>query len=524
MNRVSIREGNTGILRVRREDGLEERYVPNYDLAAARELLLAWQDLRDGTGRRLKDNYRVEGINWFPTVVNYAHGRVFANYVKYQPLVDRVLDGELEPNFENEGEFARLLSLLQGRVDRRSMKAAAFNALVSLNNRLVARRSHAHILFFRFTPDDFRTVAAKQALDDLGATYVEALGAQTHLLLASLRRGGDRYFYGRTVAKNVFGKRYEHEGLAAPVSVLFALTTEWLETKMSTFIAEYRAHTRDLRTARFKTFYGIDDTQTILPLLYACQDQKIDTVAHQHGAAYHRWHASYMMEGLRPEEIRWFDKLIVWDEYWRERFSALSNLRPHGGVVVGGDLFGDQFRATETESPVGTHRPRAILVPYEFLTNTYQVGLYVTKLLRLGYDVWFKPRSDEKLEDQLDAYCLPPDSLDRLKIVRRLTREFIDGIDVVAGTMSTLVYQLIPFRKAVWLLETDYPCYLDHLADEGYIHRIRYEDLDKLEERHFAPSTRDLQPLSCARALKDTLARHVLGAANEHGLGEEPAA
>ncbi|SVE62895.1 uncharacterized protein METZ01_LOCUS515749, partial [marine metagenome] len=45
--RVSVREGNTGILYLTYEDGKQERFVPNYDLGEARRLLLTCQDLQD---------------------------------------------------------------------------------------------------------------------------------------------------------------------------------------------------------------------------------------------------------------------------------------------------------------------------------------------------------------------------------------------------------------------------------------------------------------------------------------------
>ena len=92
--RVSVREGNTGILYLTYEDGKQERFVPNYDLGEARRWLLTWQDLQDTTGSRLKDNYWREGINWLPTVVNFLHAQSFANYVRYQPLLEQIIDGE----------------------------------------------------------------------------------------------------------------------------------------------------------------------------------------------------------------------------------------------------------------------------------------------------------------------------------------------------------------------------------------------------------------------------------------------
>jgi len=508
--RLTVREGNAGVLTIRDEDGYEENLIPNYNLAPVRELLLEWQELMGQNGQRLKDSYWVNGINWMPTVVNYVYGRIFGLYVKYRSLIEQVLEGTLDLSVENSGDFSRILPLLDGSFAPRSVKASVFDALLALNNRLVVRRSSAPLLFFRFTPDDFRTKAAKDALDELDADYVEAVMPQKHALIASLLKGGTRYFITGMSARNMFRKSYLTEHLSDPKRLLFERTTEAIEIMMSTFIAEKRRHMRMLKGSSFQTFYAIDDTQIVFPLLYACQDQGVRTIAHQHGAAYHQWHASYVMENLEPTQIRWFDTLIVWDDYWKERFLALGNLKPRQDVVIGTDLYGDLFNPGDSDSADSSPRPRAVLLPYEFLANNYQIGRYVAKLLRLGHDVWFKPREDEDIENQIDTYCLPPDYRSRLKIVPVLTRTFLERIDVVAGTMSTLVYQLIPFGKVIWLLDTDYQSYLDHLADEGYFLRIRYEDLDTLNEQHFTRCKRDVSQFISPHSLKGALAKFVV--------------
>ena len=119
--RVSVREGNTGILYLTYEDGKQERFVPNYDLGEARRLLLTCQDLQDTTGSRLKDNYWREGINWLPTVVNFLHAQSFANYVRYQPLLEQIIDGELDVVHENQGALSTIVDLLLNKADEWSL-------------------------------------------------------------------------------------------------------------------------------------------------------------------------------------------------------------------------------------------------------------------------------------------------------------------------------------------------------------------------------------------------------------------
>ena len=381
----------------------------------------------------------------------------------------------------------------------------------------MARRGRAPILFFRFTPDDFRTEAARKAFDELGANYVEAIGIDKSPLFDSLRRGGRQYIFGRSIQQNKFKTVFDLSKLEAYKQALYAAAIDAMERKLSAFLAEYKIHRWILRQASFRVLYGIDDTQVILPLVYACQDAGIRTVAHQHGAAYHPWHASYVMENLNPEEIRWFDTLIVWGEHWKNRIARISRLIPAARIVVGGDLFGELFERGSERSMAHAGDSRVVLVPYEFLTSTYHVGLYVARLLDLGYDVWFKPRADEDLLRQIDAYCLPPGYQTRLRIVPRLTPELMTRVDVVAGTMSTLLYQLLVFRKPIWLLETvEGSILLQDLVDLGWAHRIRYEDLDHLGDRHFAAPDLDVSYVTSRQSLRDTLAKHVVAAAAEH--------
>ena len=503
--RISVREGNSGILHIRHEDATEERYIPSYDLDEARHLLLRFQDLRDGEGSYLKDNYWCEGTNWLPTVVNYLYGRIFGNYVRYRPLLKQLIDGELEVALENQGELATIVDILEGQGDSRFLKPRLFNGLMLFNNWLTVRRYRAEVLFFRFTPDDFRTTAAKSTLDELGVRYMEALGVSKRLLLTNVFRRKPYYFYGGVPIENSFGLDYDLSGVDKYTAVLFTAALRKIERMISAYIREQKWHVRALTSSEFKTFYGIDDTQVIFPLLYACQQQQIHTVAHQHGACYNKYHASYVMEGINGTECRWFDKLITWGEFWRDRLLAVSEVYSPDRIVVGCDLF-EPRRVSRSEQTEGR---RNILIPYEFLTNTYAVGRYITKLIDLGYSVFFKQRPDESLEDQIDTYCLPIGYPERLTIIEEITPRAMENIDIVAGTASTLIYQLLVYGKATWFLETDYK-WMEDLVELGHARLVRYEDLETLDDSYFEPTDADPKYLFSSEALLDTMQKHVL--------------
>ena len=57
-----------------------------------------------------------------------------------------------------------------------------------------------------------------------------------------------------------------------------------------------------------------------------------------------------------------------------------------------------------------------------------------------------------------------------------LDEKFLSEIDIVAGTMTTLIYEMIPANKVIWYLDTPYR-HLEDLVDEGLAHRIHLDDL-----------------------------------------------
>jgi hypothetical protein len=82
-------------------------------------------------------------------------------------------------------------------------------------------------------------------------------------------------------------------------------------------------------------------------------------------------------------------------------------------------------------------------------------------------------------------------------------------IDVVAGTMTTLVYELLPFRKATWIFDVEYK-HLEDLVEQGLAYKVRYEDLATLDQRYFTAAEIDVDYMFDPESLHETLAKHVL--------------
>lgn len=504
--RFRVREGNTGILYLTDENGKEERYIPDNDLEKTRALLLEFQELKDLKGHCLKDNYWMEGYNWYPTMVSYLYWHAFFRYVQYKPLVERLIGGEAVFEFENEADFYHLVSIISGEDKHVNWKTFVFYAFVKISNWRVLRKYRTELLFFRFSLNDFRSVEIRKVLDGFGARYIEVVPPGRFFeVLRYFLQSRPYYYFGGLPSRNIFNHQYDITGIPKHKRFVFERVIEKTERMISGYIREYKRHLRRLKNMKIKTFYGFDDCNGyVFPILYACQRNSIKTIGHQHGA-YVKRHAGYIMEGVDKRDYKWFDKVIVWGDYWKEHLLRISNVYSPEMLVVGSNKISWNYGAGRTRHS----KPKSILLPYEFTSNSYKIGRFIAKFIDLGYDVYFKPRSDERLEDLLNAYCLPQDYLNKIRIVEKIDSAFMENIDIIAGTMTTLVYELLPYNKIIWILDTEYK-HLEDLVEGGYAHKVRYEDLDALDERYFRRTEVDADYFFSTESLKDTLLKHVL--------------
>ena len=126
---------------------------------------------------------------------------------------------------------------------------------------------------------------------------------------------------------------------------------------------------------------------------------------------------------------------------------------------------------------------------------------------------YIRGRPDNALSEQLDCYCLPPRYREHLKIVPKLDAEVLAEIDIVAGTMTTLIYELLSCDKVVWVLDTEFRHLFD-LVEEGLAHLVRLDDLRPPGQMPPVMLTRTCIPsetLFGTESLSDTLRDRVIG-------------
>ena len=481
--KIRVQEGPTGILQLESDKGERETYLPICDMDAAIEILKEFQELKDSaTGASLKDNYHCEGFDWYPTMVSQLFWYVFFPWIKYSPLAADAINRRKNFVFESQGNFCGLLKTLDLATARKihvSWKLHLHELLWKLNNELLGWRKKCDIIFFRFAAKDYRSKEILEGLDALGINYIPAVPSHSiWRALSNIIRCGPDYFFAQpppTWHGNRFNRCYNLAGLSAEKSTLFAAAVKLVEQTLTSCVLDMRLHRRWFHKFGVRVFYGFDDVNTyIFSLLYAARSLGLFTLGHQHGA-YVKRHVGYTMPGLPERSFQWFDRVLVWGPYWQNKMRRDAPVHPPEIWTIGSNKLKHAY--TPLCAKPSTAAPSNIFIPYEFLADTATIGKFIQRFVDCGYTVWFRPRPDESLDSQLDAYILSEKARGKLQLAQGpLNDNFLSKIDIVAGTMSTMIYELLPAGKIVWYLET--PCrHLQDLVDEGFAHSIRLEDI-----------------------------------------------
>ena len=505
-NNIKIKEGNTGILYLSKNNDTEEKYIPDSDLEKTRELLLEFQELRCENGKLLKDNYWYLGYNWYPTMVSFLYWHCFFPYVRYKTILHDIIEKGTIVDFRNNAVFYSIYSIMTKNIFRLRLRDFIFYILLRINNLLTLKRFQYEMMFFRFSFEDFRSVEIRNALDKLGMKYIQVVppGRIKEILKYILKKEPYYYYKGITFRKR-FKFKYDLSSCDRHKKVIFMKAIDYIEKTLSASIREFKVHDKLIRKSCIKVLYGFDDcNEYIFPLLYALNKNGITTVAHQHGA-YVRRHAGYIMEGIRREDYKWFDKIIVWGKYWKQHLLAISKVYSEEKIVIGSSKIKYDYTLTENEN----NHQKNILIPYEFVGNTYKIGRYIEKFLELGYNVYFKPRPDEALKDQIAAYCLSEEACGKIITVWKIDKELMNKIDIVAGAMTTLIYEMLPYNKIIWIFDTDYK-HLEDLVIDGYAHKVKYENVQELTPDYFVKTKICAEDFYCSEQIEVTLKQQVL--------------
>ena len=212
---------------------------------------------------------------------------------------------------------------------------------------------------------------------------------------------------------------------------------------------------------KIRVLLCMDDFRSVPPLLLACMGAGVKTIIVQHGLL-SRYHAGWNNPGIPQRRLFSPDKFIVHAPYWK---SVLDKYCPHlsqRAVITSG--WTDYLKPVKKKPSKSTVN---ILVIYEALwPDHHEVRLFMSRLLRDGdYKIFFKTRPDENGDEQIEAYFGAKPRRD-INVVERLGNVDMGVFDVIVGSHSSLIYQLLVTKIPVIRMMTSY-AFGEQLTTDG---------------------------------------------------------
>jgi hypothetical protein len=211
----------------------------------------------------------------------------------------------------------------------------------------------------------------------------------------------------------------------------------------------------------FNLFLSIDDVRYAGEIVYGAKKHKVSTVYIQHGH-FTKYHIGWLK--MFPSEHRFLypDIFFVWSSYWKHELTRLGTTVPADVMVIGG---AKEIIASTSLKPE-PHRGLRILIPYEIDAPKTEVKKYMVALATCpDVKLFFKIRTDIDAASQYKEYGID----ETMAAPVRNAQDIINEIDVVAGTYSTFLYDMIAYAKPIAYLATSMDfgenMVINHLAD-----------------------------------------------------------
>ena len=232
----------------------------------------------------------------------------------------------------------------------------------------------------------------------------------------------------------------------------FRYLLKMIDQSSQTSIKRIQILTRLLKFTKVKALLTIDDVRYTNELIVACRLNGIKAYGFQHGH-YTKYHAGWINYDIPKALSVTFDKLFVWNEYWKRVLLAYSTQYDESNVEISGALRElEPIRYQRKESKVERLSDLSILVPYETFAPKAEVGEYIDRFIEQGIQVSFKVRPDLPPKSQLAQYRV--EHTDKVRPVEYIDEDLLSKIDAVAGTYSTFLNEMLFYEKPVLLLET----------------------------------------------------------------------
>ncbi len=500
---LSISEGNSGILYVKNGADAERIISPNCSLEEARSMMDDFMNRYDQEFCADMD-LTVGGIKW----VDVCRCNIFWNYfwvvTRYKELIKSWFLGDI---FFEHRQSGTLKSFCSNFV---SSKKSKFRYLIKqflkrvllLRNRFILKYLKQDVLFISMTSDNFRVKEIVRSISE-GRLVRE-------IIFFNINEIKKTFFNSKyilhfpdeiDVSLNRQSKNNDIDVVAENL-LIYENAFNYSSGIIKNHIKTYKEFIFLFGGIKLPLLVGMDDCMYSFPYLIAAKKNNIRTIGIQH-TRYCKGQIEYCSHG--GEFDLWFDILLVWGSYWKKKFLENNHVFQSSNIFICSNKHRYDYSKLESEEG----RPIGVLVPYEFLTDTKRVGDYIRIFLDFGCTVYFKPRSDEPILDQIASYHLD-EYESKVSILLDVGPKSMANIDIIVGTWSTLMYDLVPYDKEMWVLETAVTM-LDEMVQDGYAKKVRFnncrEELIKFSNKVKGEFKKNDDELFGSEKISDVIAR-----------------
>ena len=241
-----------------------------------------------------------------------------------------------------------------------------------------------------------------------------------------------------------------------------------------------------LRLSGIKTLICVPDTRNYHELVQGCRLNKIKTYAFQSGALY-KYDIGLLNCSNGEGIIIKPDKFFLLSKYWIDELLRLGTIFDKKELEVGGDIKEDRSDAGQNAPQRQERFGVTVLVSYETQAPKDEVRKYIQKILACpNTRVIFSIRPGRNVGAQFAEYGLK-DMPENFSTADNLNKAINDA-DFVAGTQSTLMYEMVGYRKPVFILKTGMDM-LEGMVQNGLADTLDIDDADFCQRLRKAKET-----------------------------------
>ena len=490
-NQILLRDGKNNLLK---SFELKENFQ------RALRLLKQINSLKTLEGKPIYETEIFKGVS----IWSFHQQKLFypslCDYVKYEPVIKFLTETGIR-KVKIEGElkklpgFLRMSGFIVSNSSNRAGQICLFfiSSFIKLVIFLVNIFAFLKLFLGRievlvYTPDrfskkygcDFRFQAVYNHLDNKKVPYLEifqtSLGTRFLKNLLKRRRlavylSGFPMFCAQR--KN---DKYELSIFESHNQKYFIYLLRKIAQESEKSVRRIRILSWFLKFTKIKTLLAMDDVRYTNELIVACRINNIKTLGFQHGQ-FTKYHAGWMNYDIPKELSIVFDKLFVWNNYWKKILLRYSSQYNEENVEIGGLL--SQLKIIDykkREEIIKNISNLNILAPYESYAPKKEVGIFLERFIELGVKIFFKARPDLSPQYQLNQYKIKLG--ENVELVEDINSQILSKIDAVVGTYSTFLNEMIFYEKPLLILETS--------LDLG--HCLIEDNLGLLIKKNFEPS------------------------------------